>query len=164
MNDTARRSKTIAHSAMGQEPRARPLDREPRVVGLHQGQRIQSAPTGRTYDRRPPAVHHRNKNACQGAVHICQGAVSTYDPLENTIDVKRTQQARPWTPQLGGERSLRVSPDSWPRQSGERRSAVDCAAASFKICEPWRRRERGDPAQIQLFQSRQRHQTRWQVR
>jgi hypothetical protein len=25
---------------------------------------------GRTYDRRPPAVHRRNKNACQGAVHI----------------------------------------------------------------------------------------------
>jgi hypothetical protein len=70
MNDTARRSKTIGHSAMGQEPRARPLDREPRVVALHQGQRTQSAPTGRTYDRRPPAVHHRNKNACQGAVHI----------------------------------------------------------------------------------------------
>ena len=39
MNDTARRSKTIGHSAMGQEPRARPLDPEPRVVGLHQGQR-----------------------------------------------------------------------------------------------------------------------------
>jgi hypothetical protein len=76
MNDTARRSKTIAHSAMGQEPRARPLDREPRVVGLHQGQRTQSAPTGRTYDRRPPAVHRRNKNA--------------YDPLENSIDVKRS--------------------------------------------------------------------------
>ncbi len=70
MNDTARRSKTIGHSAMGQEPKARPLDREPRVVGLHQGQRTQSAPTGRTYDRRPPAVHRRNKNACQGAVHI----------------------------------------------------------------------------------------------
>ena len=70
MNDTARRSKTIGHSAMGQEPRARPLDPEPRVVGLHQGQRTQSAPTGRTYDRRPPAVHRRNKNACQGAVHI----------------------------------------------------------------------------------------------
>jgi hypothetical protein len=52
---------------MGQEPRARPLDREPRVVGLHQGQRTQSAPTGRTYDRRPPTVHRRNKNACQGA-------------------------------------------------------------------------------------------------
>ena len=70
MNDTARPSKTIAHSAMGQEPRARPLDREPRVVGLHQGPRTQSAPTGRTYDRRPPAVHHRNKNACQGAVRL----------------------------------------------------------------------------------------------
>jgi transposase len=70
MNDTARRSKTIGHSAMGQEPRARPLDREPRVVGLHQGQRTQSAPTGRTYDRRPPTVHRRNQNACQGAVHI----------------------------------------------------------------------------------------------
>jgi len=70
MNDTARRSKTIGHSAMGQEPKARPLDQEPRVVGLHQGQRTQSAPTGRTYDRRPPAVHRRNKNACQGAVHI----------------------------------------------------------------------------------------------
>ena len=70
MNDTARRSKTIGHSAMGQQPRARPLDREPRVVGLHQGQRTQSAPTRRTYDRRPPAVHRRNKNACQGAVHI----------------------------------------------------------------------------------------------
>jgi hypothetical protein len=70
MNDTARRSKTIGHSAMGQEPRASPLDREPRVVGLHQGQRTQSAPTGRTYDRRPPAVHRRNKNACQAAVHL----------------------------------------------------------------------------------------------
>ena len=70
MNDTARRSKTIGHSAMGQEPKARPLDWEPRVVGLHQGQRTQSAPRGRTYDRRPPAVHRRNKNACQGAVHI----------------------------------------------------------------------------------------------
>jgi hypothetical protein len=43
MNDTARRSKTIGHSAMGQEPKARPLDREPRVVGLHQGRRTQSA-------------------------------------------------------------------------------------------------------------------------
>ena len=70
MNDTARRSKTTGHSAMGQEPKARPLDWEPRVVGLHQGQRTQSAPRGRTYDRRPPAVHRRNKNACQGAVHI----------------------------------------------------------------------------------------------
>ena len=70
MNDTARRSKTTGHSAMGQEPKARPLDWEPRVVGLHQGQRTQSAPTGRTYYRRPPAVHRRNKNACQGAVHI----------------------------------------------------------------------------------------------
>jgi hypothetical protein len=68
MNDTARRSKTIGHSAMGQEPKARPLDREPRVVGLHQGQRTQSAPRGRTYDRRPPAVHRRNKNACRGAM------------------------------------------------------------------------------------------------
>jgi transposase len=48
MNDTARRSKTIGHSAMGQEPKARPLDWEPRVVGLHQGQRTQSAPRGRT--------------------------------------------------------------------------------------------------------------------
>ena len=54
----------------GSGAKARPLDREPRVVGLHQGQRTPSAPKGRTYDRRPPAVHRRNKNACQGAVHI----------------------------------------------------------------------------------------------
>ena len=51
---------------MGQEPKPRPLDREPRVVRHHQGQRTQSAPTGPTYDRRAPAVHRRNKNACQG--------------------------------------------------------------------------------------------------
>src|SRR5271168_689255 len=85
MNDTARRSKTIGHSAMGQEPRARSLDQEPRVVGLHQGQRTQSAPTGRTYDRRPPAVHRRNKTLAKGP--------STYDPLENTIRKQRSLAA-----------------------------------------------------------------------
>jgi hypothetical protein len=40
MDETARRSETIGHSAMGKEPKARSLDQEPRVVGLHQGQRI----------------------------------------------------------------------------------------------------------------------------
>jgi hypothetical protein len=81
MNDTARRSKTIGHSAMGQELKARPLDWGPRVVGLHQGQRIPSAPTGRTYDRRPPAVHRPNKKLAKGP--------STYDPLENNIRKER---------------------------------------------------------------------------
>lgn len=82
MNDTARRSKTIGHSAMGQESKVRPLDREPRVVGLHQGQRTQSAPTGRTYDRRPPAVQRRNKNAIRR-------------PLTKVIASLRRQPQRP---------------------------------------------------------------------
>jgi hypothetical protein len=55
MKDTARRSKTIGHDPMGREPKARLLDWERGVLGLDQGQR--SAPTARTNDGRPPAVH-----------------------------------------------------------------------------------------------------------
>jgi hypothetical protein len=51
----------VAVKSEDQQAKARPLDREPRVVGLHQGPRTHSAPPGRTYDRRPPAVHRRNK-------------------------------------------------------------------------------------------------------
>ncbi len=36
------------------------------------------------------------------------------------------------------------------------RLAVDCAAASLKVCEPCRRRKGLDPSQIQLLQPRQR--------
>jgi hypothetical protein len=43
-------------------------------------------------------------------------------------------------------------------------SAVNCAATSFKICEPSRGRDRGDPPQVQLRQSRQRRETRRQTR
>ncbi len=70
---------------MGQEPKARPLDWEPRVVGLHQGQRTQSAPTGRphmTEGRQPFTAEIKT---------LAKGP-STYDPLENTIDVNRTFQ------------------------------------------------------------------------
>ena len=68
---------------MGQEPKARSLDREPRVVGLHQGQRTQSAPTGRTYDEGRQRFTAEIKTLAKGP--------STYDPLENAI--RRLQPA-----------------------------------------------------------------------
>jgi hypothetical protein len=77
MDDTARRSKTIGHSAMGQEPKARPLDREPRVVRLHQGQRTSPRQQAghMTGGRQPFTVEIKT---------LAKGP-STYDPLENSI-------------------------------------------------------------------------------
>ena len=70
MNDTARLIEDHRTLRNGSGAQSSPPLIGSRVVGLHQGQRTPSAPTGRTYDRRPQAVHRRNKNACQGAVHI----------------------------------------------------------------------------------------------
>ena len=107
---------------MGQEPKARPLDREPRVVGLHQRQRTQSAPTGRTYDRRPPAVHRRNKNACQGT--------STYDPLPNAIDLRTSDNG------LGRLNWAESSPTSVNSEGADPRQVVVPLRAPNRLHRP----------------------------
>jgi hypothetical protein len=79
MNDTARRSTIIGHSVMGQEPRARPLDREPRVIGLHQGQR--------TRPRQKAGHMTEGRQPFTAEIKMLAKGPSTYDPLENIIGV-----------------------------------------------------------------------------
>jgi hypothetical protein len=69
MNDTARRSKTIGHSAMGREPRARPLDwsRGSSDFIRASGPRPRQKAGHMTEGRQPFTAE---KNACQRAVHI----------------------------------------------------------------------------------------------
>jgi hypothetical protein len=62
---------------MGQEPRARPLDREPRVIGLHQGQR--------TRPRQKAGHMTEGRQPFTAEIKMLAKGPSTYDPLENTI-------------------------------------------------------------------------------
>ena len=58
---------------MGQEPKARPLDREPRVVGLHQGQR--------TSPRQQAGHMTEGRQPFTAEIKTLAKGPSTYDPI-----------------------------------------------------------------------------------
>ena len=70
---------------MGQEPKARPLDWEPGVVGLHQGQR--------TSPRQQAGHMTEGRQPFTAEIKTLAKGPSTYDPWENTIRPERKSTA-----------------------------------------------------------------------